>query len=458
MNWWRAGKRPQEQELAPERHREVESQTAPQREEPILSLQRAVGNREVQKMLPHSEGEPIAEDERQRLESSYGQDLNDVRVHRDEEANELAASVGANAFTSGRDIYFARGAYCAGSPLAHEVGHVVQQSQATSFLPGEDAFLEHQADRASSAVMSGHAAEIAGVAAAPSLQRQAAPGAKATPATQAAPSIQPAPGYSPPAVKLMPTSSLTLDNFDVDKFELNGDHKQKLDAFAQQLKGTLSGAPESVITITGYADAPGTEPHNLALGQQRAETVRAYLVSKGISENQLRAGSLGEGSPAVASKAYESKNRRVEISVVARSFFHPQALSMRATPAPVPAAPPAKVIDLRIHREEHDPTPSEELQEKMRQVDKAVREAQAAEKSNPGVSAADLAGRVLRNAAKKLGLPSWIQDRAESLGKDLPAKGANAVVDQIAGERGLDADTQNALKALVEALMKVKVK
>lgn len=452
MNWWRAGKRPQDQELEPERHQEAESQAAPQKEEPILSLQRSVGNRAVQKMLPHSGGEPIAEDERQKLESAYGQDLSDVRIHRDEEANELAASVGANAFTSGRDIYFSHGAYGAGSPLAHEVGHVVQQSHATSFLPGEDAFLEHQADRASSAVMSGHAAEITGVAAAPALQRQAAPGAKAAPATQAAPET------SSPAVKLMPTSSLTLDNFDVDKFALSGDHKQKLDAFAQQLKSMLSGAPDSLITITGYADAPGTEPHNLALGQKRAEAVRAYLVAKGIPEGQLHAGSLGEGLPAVASKGYESKNRRVEINVVARSFFQPPAVSMQPAPAPVVAAPPAKMIDLRIHREDHDPTPSEELQERMRLVDKAVRDAQAAEKSNPGISAGDMAGRVLRNAAKKLGLPSWVQDRAESLGKDLPAKGANAVVDQIAGERGMDANTQNALKALVEALMQVKVK
>jgi hypothetical protein len=124
----------------------------------------------------------------------------------------------------------------------------------------------------------------------------------------------------------------------------------------------------------------------------------------------------------------------------------------------LPASPPEKGIDLKYHPERHEPTPSEEFQERFRQIDQAVREAQEAEKGKTGTSAADLAGHVLRNAAKKLGLPKWIQDRAETLGQELPSKGAQAVLDQIAGDTGLGANTQNALKALVDAFMRMKVK
>lgn len=64
----------------------------------------------------------------------FGNRLGDVRIHRDAEAGELARSIAARAFTTGRDIYFAPGEYRANSEdgrrvVAHELAHVVQQSQ-----------------------------------------------------------------------------------------------------------------------------------------------------------------------------------------------------------------------------------------------------------------------------------------------------------------------------------------
>ena len=175
MKGWRASKRPEDHAPEPQAQHRAENKATAHKQDPILALQRAIGNRAVQKMLPRSEGEPIAEGERPELENAFRQDLSEVRIHRDEAARQFAADVCANAFTTGRDIYFAPGAYTPAT-LAHEVSHVVQQSQAASFLPGEDAALEHQANAASRAVMSGHAAEISGVASAPLLQRQAAQG------------------------------------------------------------------------------------------------------------------------------------------------------------------------------------------------------------------------------------------------------------------------------------------
>ncbi len=54
----------------------------------------------MQKLVPQSEGEPIAEGERHELESAFGQNLSEVRIHRDGEAGELAEAAGANAVTA----------------------------------------------------------------------------------------------------------------------------------------------------------------------------------------------------------------------------------------------------------------------------------------------------------------------------------------------------------------------
>ena len=77
-------------------------------------------------------GEPLDSEARQTLEPNFGYDLSTIRIHADAEADRLASSVGARAFTSGSDIFFRRGAYQPSSSrglhlLAHEATHVMQQ-------------------------------------------------------------------------------------------------------------------------------------------------------------------------------------------------------------------------------------------------------------------------------------------------------------------------------------------
>ncbi|HVV83832.1 MAG TPA: DUF4157 domain-containing protein [Kofleriaceae bacterium] len=78
-------------------------------------------------------GERLPDGIRSTMEAKTGASFDDVRVHDDPGAHELSASVGAHAFTHGKDIHFARGAYDPGSRagqhlLAHELTHVVQQA------------------------------------------------------------------------------------------------------------------------------------------------------------------------------------------------------------------------------------------------------------------------------------------------------------------------------------------
>ena len=72
---------------------------------------------------------------RRRSGESMGHDFSDVNIHRDSEADKLNKSVQAEAFTTGKDVFFREGKYDPVSNegqklLAHELTHVVQQRDA----------------------------------------------------------------------------------------------------------------------------------------------------------------------------------------------------------------------------------------------------------------------------------------------------------------------------------------
>jgi hypothetical protein len=104
----------------------------------VLHVQRAVGNSGMKDVLGDQVaaldggGSPLPRPVQAQMERSMGADLSNVRVHTDSNADHLSRSMGATAFTSGRNIAFKSGAYAPGTPggdklLAHELTHVVQQ-------------------------------------------------------------------------------------------------------------------------------------------------------------------------------------------------------------------------------------------------------------------------------------------------------------------------------------------
>jgi Domain of unknown function (DUF4157) len=85
-------------------------------------------------------GQRLDEGARDTIGGPLGDPLDDVRVHTDAHAHELAQAVSARAFTTGSDVYFARGEYNPGSSegrrlLTHELTHVVQQRGASASGP-----------------------------------------------------------------------------------------------------------------------------------------------------------------------------------------------------------------------------------------------------------------------------------------------------------------------------------
>lgn len=59
----------------------------------------------------------------------------------------------------------------------------------------------------------------------------------------------------------------------------------------------LSDNPDRSIVIEGHADERGTREYNLALGERRADSVRSFLVSAGVSARQIEIVSYGEERP-----------------------------------------------------------------------------------------------------------------------------------------------------------------
>jgi|GEM_PF-4621126 len=80
----------------------------------------------------------------------------------------------------------------------------------------------------------------------------------------------------------------------------------------------LKQYPELKIEIGGHTDSLGDAQFNLKLSQLRAESVLSYLISKGVSSNQLEAKGYGETQPIDdnSTKNGRRKNRRVEIQKI----------------------------------------------------------------------------------------------------------------------------------------------
>lgn len=123
--------------------------------EALITLQREYGNSYVQRVVnlsrkpdnndsvsPEIEqsiqqarngGQALDRDVRRQMESSFGADFSNVRVHNNAEADTLNRALNSRAFTTAQDIFFKSGEYNYGSSngrelLAHELTHVVQQT------------------------------------------------------------------------------------------------------------------------------------------------------------------------------------------------------------------------------------------------------------------------------------------------------------------------------------------
>jgi len=101
--------------------------------------------------------------------------------------------------------------------------------------------------------------------------------------------------------------------FDTGKYTLRPPAREAL----AKLSGIVLAYPGLKLTVEGHTDSTGTPTFNQKLSEQRAMTVRDYLVQQGVDMNSITAAGLGEGMPIAdnSTAAGRQKNRRVEIIV-----------------------------------------------------------------------------------------------------------------------------------------------
>jgi OOP family OmpA-OmpF porin len=102
--------------------------------------------------------------------------------------------------------------------------------------------------------------------------------------------------------------------FDFDKSKLKPEAEAKLADLVSKTKGVNL----EVIIAVGHTDSVGTSAYNQKLSIARAESVKSFLVGKGIEKNRVYTEGKGSAQPVADNKTAEgrTKNRRVEVEVV----------------------------------------------------------------------------------------------------------------------------------------------
>lgn len=137
------------------------------------------------------------------------------------------------------------------------------------------------------------------------------------PAPVAAPVPAPAPiavapaAAPPPPPPVPDVVVLKGVNFANDSARLTPESMVILDDVAQRLNKRSDIRAE----VAGHTDDRGAADYNRSLSQKRADSVRSYLVSKGVDSSRLTARGYGEDSPIADNKTSQGRaqNRRVEL-------------------------------------------------------------------------------------------------------------------------------------------------
>ena len=112
-------------------------------------------------------------------------------------------------------------------------------------------------------------------------------------------------------------SKIALRNvfFAIGKADLTSDSHSEL----KRLVDLLNVVPRLKIELSGHTDNTGSEGLNKKLSQERAESVKAYLVGKGISADRMQAKGYGSSSPIDSNKTKEGRqnNRRTVFEIIA---------------------------------------------------------------------------------------------------------------------------------------------
>ncbi len=91
----------------------------------------------------------------------------------------------------------------------------------------------------------------------------------------------------------------------------------EIEAYLDDVAVRVKGSGEK-IQLTGHTDATGNREANIRLGQGRADSIKNYLMGKGVPSSQISTSSLGPDSPIAdnATPAGRAQNRRTELRII----------------------------------------------------------------------------------------------------------------------------------------------
>lgn len=117
-------------------------------------------------------------------------------------------------------------------------------------------------------------------------------------------------------IQHMPAKSFILEdcNFETGKADLKEDSYKVID----ELVAYLNRKDDERIELGGHTDNVGNAKSNQILSEARANTVRTYLISKGIDPNRVTAKGYGMTKPIASNKtaAGKAQNRRTEVTIL----------------------------------------------------------------------------------------------------------------------------------------------
>ncbi|GAC1676123.1 MAG: hypothetical protein NVS9B2_26500 [Steroidobacteraceae bacterium] len=139
-------------------------------------------------------------------------------------------------------------------------------------------------------------------------------------------------------------------DFEFNSAELTLPARQTLDEVA----ASLVKQPELKVEIQGYTDSTGAAEYNLHLSQKRAQSVRSYLISKGLNPTGLTAKGFGKANPIATNATTEGRaqNRRVAFQVTSAPE-HVKVVHEEATPASTEAAKQGEPARAKKEHQEH---------------------------------------------------------------------------------------------------------
>ncbi|MDR3414731.1 MAG: OmpA family protein, partial [Nevskia sp.] len=160
----------------------------------------------------------------------------------------------------------------------------------------------------------------------------------------------PPPPPPPPCQPPVPGQPITLEgckegdvivlrgvNFNFDKATLTVNAKTLLDLLAD----ALLARPDIKFEIDGHTDGKGSLRYNQKLSERRADSVKQYLIGRGVSADRMTTQGFGKTRPIATNSTDEGRelNRRVELKITAVS--PPPGGAAVTTPGEAPAAPAA---------------------------------------------------------------------------------------------------------------------